>query len=561
MAINPIALYSDPVKYKEVLEKSSHLFDDMKPFFETAIEQNLKSLKDDFAQINAAIGPDYSLKDNGYLDIWYDYDPEYAIEIRDKNDKRIHQAEQSLSTIHWMFDVCYPTLGVYAAIQQMWAYEEEAPAIETPYQLTAEEVYDQLTKANELLADKLIRRISCPMYARKQLLDAYKTHDKDTFISILEDPANNCDCTEIYKYANTRSASRAEEVINSALYLKELNHYLYGELKALQDWKDEIQSAKDGVTLSLFVNRVADIFKYLNNIEISLHNRIQKLELANTYPSTESQINVYEMMTKKSLYYDVFNKYSKFNDIERGVLDSILKRPAGLELYNKYKAEYEKERIEAQAEELEPEEQNTLPQQMADSSEDTSKQGAQHKEPLTGTSGAGKDGTPYKKFIVPNNFKGQSLHWDKDEYFSAMNENFDHLGEKEWNKILDKLVSFRFLAEDKDKQLLFYRLTGLLRPEGELGLIKWNSENGHCKELLYFLKYILPGNASKKYDKVKGYFCELSKWPEERPSTYAQGANKYFKIAMHTAAPEVFPEYNKRERKPKKSTQKQKLDS
>lgn len=173
-----------------------------------------------------------------------------------------------------------------------------------------------------------------------------------------------------------------------------------------------------------------------------------------------------------------------------------------------------------------------------------------------------KENISSKQFTIPVDFWHLPFGANKEELFCPSNEKLRILGAKGMEQLLNKLYLSRYLKGEEDKQLLFYRLTGHCRPkeQGDCGLINWIPKNGHFKDLMYLLKYILPEYGNLKYEKARLFFADTTNWPSNKPSTYAEGASAQFQRDMYEINPIIFPKYRKRVRNRKKKTEQKKTD-
>ena len=78
------------------------------------------------------------------------------------------------------------------------------------------------------------------------------------------------------------------------------------------------------------------------------------------------------------------------------------------------------------------------------------------------------------------------------------------------------------------KQLFVYRLSGRLRPEGDLPPIVWNGKNGKSYELIYIIRYLCD---VASYKKMRCFF-EGPEWVKDKDSSYAKAADTNFRLKM-----------------------------
>ena len=87
------------------------------------------------------------------------------------------------------------------------------------------------------------------------------------------------------------------------------------------------------------------------------------------------------------------------------------------------------------------------------------------------------------------------------------------------------------------KRLFVYRLSGRLRPEGDLPPIVWNGKNGKSYELIYIIRYLCD---VASYKKMRRFF-EGPEWVKDKDSSYAKAADSRFKLKMSEFYPDTCP--------------------
>lgn len=139
-----------------------------------------------------------------------------------------------------------------------------------------------------------------------------------------------------------------------------------------------------------------------------------------------------------------------------------------------------------------------------------------------------------KEFVLPDNLMRFPSARQFSEFFMGYK-----LDAKELRAILDYLVKNSYITND-DQELLAFRLTGRMRPDGELHTIEWTCQKnpGSPKELYYLLRCT---DDPDVYAKIKKFFSGLE-WPDEKNEKYmARQASISFRRYLHNEIdPEVF---------------------
>ena len=151
-------------------------------------------------------------------------------------------------------------------------------------------------------------------------------------------------------------------------------------------------------------------------------------------------------------------------------------------------------------------------------------------------------------FTLPDNyFSGISPSTNRKEYFTSTLWG-DKCCVEDFVDLINYIADRGFIENNKaTKQLLAFRLTGRLRPDGELPKIKWNGKAAKGADCIFLLKCT---DAKPKYPKMKEFF------EADFPTKYfANNASVRFMEKLHELFPEIYKLPNKY-KKPDIKTQK-----
>lgn len=141
-------------------------------------------------------------------------------------------------------------------------------------------------------------------------------------------------------------------------------------------------------------------------------------------------------------------------------------------------------------------------------------------------------------FTLPDNyFSGISPSTNRKEYFTSTLWG-DKCCVEDFVDLINYIADRGFIENNKaTKQLLAFRLTGRLRPDGELPKIKWNGKAAKGADCIFLLKCT---DAKPKYPKMKEFF------EADFPTKYfANNASVRFMEKLHELFPEIYELPNK----------------
>ena len=141
-------------------------------------------------------------------------------------------------------------------------------------------------------------------------------------------------------------------------------------------------------------------------------------------------------------------------------------------------------------------------------------------------------------FTLPDNyFSGISPSTNRKEYFTSTLWG-DKCCVEDFVDLINYIADRGFIENNKaTKQLLAFRLTGRLRPDGELPKIKWNGKAAKGADCIFLLKCT---DAKPKYPKMKEFF------EADFPTKYfANNASVRFMEKLHELFPEIYKLPNK----------------
>ena len=136
-------------------------------------------------------------------------------------------------------------------------------------------------------------------------------------------------------------------------------------------------------------------------------------------------------------------------------------------------------------------------------------------------------------FTLPDNyFSGISPSTNRKEYFTSTLWG-DKCCVEDFVDLINYIADRGFIENNKaTKQLLAFRLTGRLRPDGELPKIKWNGKAAKGADCIFLLKCT---DAKPKYPKMKEFF------EADFPTKYfANNASVRFMEKLHELFPEIY---------------------
>ena len=151
---------------------------------------------------------------------------------------------------------------------------------------------------------------------------------------------------------------------------------------------------------------------------------------------------------------------------------------------------------------------------------------------------AEQDSVEDETFTLPDNyFSGISPSTNRKEYFTSTLWG-DKCCVEDFVDLINYIADRGFIENNKaTKQLLAFRLTGRLRPDGELPKIKWNGKAAKGADCIFLLKCT---DAKPKYPKMKEFF------EADFPTKYfANNASVRFMEKLHELFPEIYKLPNK----------------
>ena len=146
---------------------------------------------------------------------------------------------------------------------------------------------------------------------------------------------------------------------------------------------------------------------------------------------------------------------------------------------------------------------------------------------------AEQDSVEDETFTLPDNyFSGISPSTNRKEYFTSTLWG-DKCCVEDFVDLINYIADRGFIENNKaTKQLLAFRLTGRLRPDGELPKIKWNGKAAKGADCIFLLKCT---DAKPKYPKMKEFF------EADFPTKYfANNASVRFMEKLHELFPEIY---------------------
>ena len=146
---------------------------------------------------------------------------------------------------------------------------------------------------------------------------------------------------------------------------------------------------------------------------------------------------------------------------------------------------------------------------------------------------AEQDSVEDETFTLPDNyFSGISPSTNRKEYFTSTLWG-DKCCVEDFVDLINYIADRGFIENNKaTKQLLAFRLTGRLRPDGELPKIKWNGKAAKGADCIFLLKCT---DAKPKYPKMKEFF------EADFPTKYfANNANVDFIRKLHELFPKIY---------------------
>lgn len=151
---------------------------------------------------------------------------------------------------------------------------------------------------------------------------------------------------------------------------------------------------------------------------------------------------------------------------------------------------------------------------------------------------AEQDSVEDETFTLPDNyFSGISPSTNRKEYFTSTLWG-NKCCVEDFVDLINYIADRGFIENNKaTKQLLAFRLTGRLRPDGELPKIKWNGKAAKGADCIFLLKCT---DAKPKYPKMKEFF------EADFPTKYfANNASVRFMEKLHELFPEIYELPNK----------------
>lgn len=151
---------------------------------------------------------------------------------------------------------------------------------------------------------------------------------------------------------------------------------------------------------------------------------------------------------------------------------------------------------------------------------------------------AEQDSVEDETFTLPDNyFSGISPSTNREEYFTSTLWG-NKCCVEDFVDLINYIADRGFIENNKaTKQLLAFRLTGRLRPDGELPKIKWNGKAAKGADCIFLLKCT---DARPKYPKMEKFF--EADFPTK---CYPNNASVRFVEKLHELFPEIYELPNK----------------
>jgi len=323
MSSNVLYYYKDPVVYRKALEEASHGFDEQSELLQeiatsfseelNMLECTLNGMDELSADELSSLKEDLSLREDSSTEEIAETLETFVKELRPK----IEQLQKGITIIK---DVELPLSGVISLLLERMALEQmDEETTGTLLSLTREDVADIIFNSTNLTGSILVRYIRTPDFDR--LLDSYNRGDQKEFIEILEKNKDTCDFSAIIRYANTEAALQ------------------------LGGWRDILHGAANKEDES--IERIS---------YIAGDNSAESLQ--ELFSRTRNLENLEDFSSIIDIYFEMCGTYERclngfctlffegkvgLKKPEQVVIKSILSRPAGIDLYNRYMAEFEME--------------------------------------------------------------------------------------------------------------------------------------------------------------------------------------------------------------------------
>ena len=139
-------------------------------------------------------------------------------------------------------------------------------------------------------------------------------------------------------------------------------------------------------------------------------------------------------------------------------------------------------------------------------------------------------------FTLPDNyFSGTSLSTNQEEYLTSI-----FWGNKccveDFVDLINYIADRGFIENNKaTKQLLAFRLTGRLRPDGELPKIKWNGKAAKGADCAFLMKC---SDAKSRFSQMKEFF--EADFPKDNDDIFPNNANVDFIRKLHELFPKIY---------------------
>lgn len=139
-------------------------------------------------------------------------------------------------------------------------------------------------------------------------------------------------------------------------------------------------------------------------------------------------------------------------------------------------------------------------------------------------------------FTLPDNyFSGTSLSTNQEEYLTSIFwENKSCV--EDFVDLINYIADRGFIENNKaTKQLLAFRLTGRLRPDGELPKIKWNGKAAKGADCAFLMKC---SDAKSRFSQMKEFF--EADFPKDNDDIFPNNANVDFIRKLHELFPKIY---------------------
>lgn len=140
-------------------------------------------------------------------------------------------------------------------------------------------------------------------------------------------------------------------------------------------------------------------------------------------------------------------------------------------------------------------------------------------------------------FALPDDFFSLKCVANDTEHL-YLKHPVESKGVETFNEFVNYVAETGYIENSPSvKRLFVYRLSGRLRPEGDLSPIVWHGKNNKSYELIYIIRYLCD---RASYQKMRRFFTG-PEWVKEKDSSYALSADSRFKLKMSEFYPGICP--------------------